>query len=320
MLTGENGILNRAQEAKVKTEEAGINERRQIAKLEAITNLENKPYTDKNGDTAIIPAGFAVTGIEGEDVIKDGLVITDSKGNEFVWIPVTDSDSYKANTTYVHTDISANRKNDTGYLPDGVEIGEVPEGKTLEDVTFEKEKELVTKEGIEGFYISRYEAGKEDTDTLVSKKGANVWVSIAQNKEKASGQPNCKDVSKAFINDANVKSGLCTGIQWDMVMEFVNGKKDGMGQDYIVTEASSNRHHSSGVEQAGQNEYDRVCNIYDLEGNCYEYVAEKNTYHTSNHYINRGGYCDNSYSASDRHSNVGDANSFLSFRFVLYVM
>ena len=109
--------MTQAQEAKVKTEEAKIDEQRKLASLEAVTNLENKPYTDKKGDTAIIPAGFAITGIEGEDTIKDGLVITDSEGNEFVWIPVTDSSSYVRNPEYAN---GLTLEDDSDYLPEGI--------------------------------------------------------------------------------------------------------------------------------------------------------------------------------------------------------
>ena len=52
-------------------------------------------YTDKNGQQAVIPAGFAV--INDSPAIEDGLIISDNKdddmnnskqGNQFVWIPV----------------------------------------------------------------------------------------------------------------------------------------------------------------------------------------------------------------------------------------
>ena len=47
-------------------------------------------YTDKNGDTATIPAGFQVSEKKGETLIDEGLVIQDEEGNQFVWIPVDD--------------------------------------------------------------------------------------------------------------------------------------------------------------------------------------------------------------------------------------
>ena len=90
-LTGENGILTRAQEAKTKTEEAEEDELRKLTQAEAATHLENYEYIDNStGEERIItiPAGFAVSQVEEENTIKDGLVIIDSEGNEFVWIPV----------------------------------------------------------------------------------------------------------------------------------------------------------------------------------------------------------------------------------------
>ena len=120
MLTGENGILTKANEARTKTEKANMYEQRKLASLEATMNTQTYEYKDKNNKIAPIPAGYATTGIEGEDIIDNGLVITDSDENEFVWIPVSDIDSYKKNETYNQTNISQNATNDINYLPDGI--------------------------------------------------------------------------------------------------------------------------------------------------------------------------------------------------------
>ena len=77
MLTGQNGILNRAAEAKEKTETAGIDEQRKMAQAEALMSTGKTTY---KGLT--LPEGFAPTKIAGEDSIDDGLVITDRNGNE----------------------------------------------------------------------------------------------------------------------------------------------------------------------------------------------------------------------------------------------
>ena len=82
MLTGDNGILNRAAEAKENTEQSQLEEQRRLASMEAATNLTETVYN--YGEKEIkIPSGYAPTGIEGENKVEDGLVITDSKGNEF---------------------------------------------------------------------------------------------------------------------------------------------------------------------------------------------------------------------------------------------
>ena len=91
-LTGENGILTRANNAKTETEEAKENELRRLTALEAATNLETYLYEDENEDTATIPAGFAVSQVEGEKTVREGLVVIDSNGNEFVWIPANVSE------------------------------------------------------------------------------------------------------------------------------------------------------------------------------------------------------------------------------------
>ena len=133
------------------------------------------------------------------------------------------------------------------------------------------EKETVLNAG--GFYVGRYEAGKEEGNenpNPVSKKGATVWTNISQT--------DAKEKAKSFIQKADVKSALISGIQWDRVMQFVNGKLDGNGVDeYNVTIFLSTRATGRGT-YAGQNKADMVCNIYDLAGNYWEYIAEKNTY------------------------------------------
>ena len=103
-----------------------------------------------------------------------------------------------------------------------------------------------------------------------------------------------------------------------MVMKFVDGKTDGNGNTYDVRTVNSTRHTGSKTE-AGKNLADKVQNIYDLEGNCYQYVAEKNN--TSYPFVCRGGgYGIYSFSrASERISGTGDASSGLPFRSALYI-
>ncbi len=175
-----------------------------------------------------------------------------------------------------------------------------------------------------GFYISRYEAGADggkleenkwtETPTLVSKKGVTVWNYISQN--------NCKIEAKKFINNSNVKSALISGIQWDVVMKFIgNNKKDGNGNKFDV-EVYDNSRHTGSRAKTGQNLADKVCNIYDLEGNCREYIAEKNKKDSSLQYVLRGGSYDiNGHTpAMTRHGDYSLEWVTFSFRFVLYVL
>ena len=328
MLTGQNGILTQAQRAKNETENAQREEQNILTSYEGYINNAtldtatvgeiatggNKKYS-KNG-TAIIPEGFAI--VPGLDDVSQGLVISDiandteNKGNQFVWIPVTSESQYVRNKSYFDTNVSVNAYTDTGYLPDGIQPT-IPEGtsdeKKIGEINEQAERKAVVNSG--GFYIGRYEAGKEGESKLVSKLGAIVWVN--QTPEEF------KEIAKGFSgNTEHVKSALCTGIQWDMVMEFITENDS----SYNVTVSNPNRHktQSVGVETSGQNPADKVCNIYDLEGNCSEYVAEKNSYVESKKLIFRGGnYIQDGKPASCRGNSDGPARADRSFRLVLYV-
>lgn len=85
-LTGENGILTRASEARDKTEEAQEEELRRLTQAEAATHLENYEYTDSSGEKINILAKCAVSQVERENTLENGLVIIDANGNEWVWI------------------------------------------------------------------------------------------------------------------------------------------------------------------------------------------------------------------------------------------
>ena len=193
---------------------------------------------------------------------------------------------------------------DTGYLPTDIQ-------PTTDDATNNETAERTAVLKYNGFYISRYEAGKSESN-VVSKQNTTVYTDKTQEEFKAMGKTMYGDSSQY------VKSAMCSGIQWDMVMKFVDGKTDGNGNTYNVRAYSSTRHTGSKTE-AGKNTADKVQNIYDLEGNCFEYAAEKNN--TSSPFVGRGGfyYNDSSGRASLRGCSYGAADSVYTFRPVLYV-
>ena len=273
---------------------------------------KNETYIDKNEDKVIVPEGFMISENEKEQIVDEGLVIKDESGNEFVWIPV--NEEYERDINYEDTWVSTRTFTDTSYLPEGIQPN-IDEKESNEKA----EREAIVGEGkANGFYISRYEAGKEtngEGNILVSKKETEVWTDISQE--------DCKKEAKKFINNDNVKSALCSGIQWDMTMKFIDKKLDGKDGTFDVTIPSKNRHSSGIGAETGKNEADRVCNIYDLEGNYFEYVAERSSYSPDNSFVSRGGCYNPSYTqypASYRRYSDGIEDSLYTFRFVLYVM
>lgn len=242
--------------------------------------------------------------------------------NQFVWIPVAEGtyerdfsypSAYYINNNWTNSETTPEGSTftDTGYLPSEIQATIPEESRNDAESNEEAERNAVMK--YNGFYIARYEAGQDGT-TVISKQDATVYASKKQTE--------FKDIAKTMYTGSVVKSAMCSGIQWDMVMKFVDGKNDAKGNTYNVRAYDVNRHNgsSTGVTGSGKNEYDKVQNIYDLEGNCWEYVAEKNN--TSNPFVNRGGnyYKGSDNRASGRDSGNGRANSSGTFRPTLYIM
>ena len=310
------------------------------------TTVKNN-YTDSEGNKATVPAGFVVSKIPEEQKVSSGLVIYDipedkladvdwtaknddgaynvqTLYNQFVWIPVATGGEYIRDFSYpsyygiqnIDYTPEGSTFTDTEYLPNEIQPT-IPEETTDEEqiglINEEAERNAVTK--YNGFYIARYEAGKDtDGTTVISKQDVTVYTDKTQT--------GFKGIAKTMYTGSVVKSAMCSGIQWDMVMKFVDGKNDAKGNTYNVRAYDANRHNgsSTGVTGSGKNEYDKVQNIYDLEGNCYEYVAEKND--GSREFVLRGGNYskDSNYRASKRTSYNDDANIGKTFRPALYIM
>ena len=340
MLTGNNGILTQAKNAKENTALAKVEEEDKLAndneyineqlgnavpgKIVSETKKDN--YVDSNGDKATVPAGFTVSKIAEEQKVSEGLVIYDipeleiadvdwntaaTKYNQFVWIPVANAEEYQRNFSYPSlygsnsdTTPANSTFTDTGYLPTDIQ----PE---TDDATNNETAERTAVLKYNGFYIARYEAGNENSN-VVSKQNATIYTNETQGSFKTIGKKMYGDSSPY------VKSAMCSGIQWDIVMKFIDGKTDGNGNTYDVRTVNSTRHSGSKTE-SGKNLADKVQNIYDLEGNCNEYVAEKNN--TSSPFVLRGGaYSFYSVSrASKRDSVDGSAYSYETFRSALYI-
>ncbi len=347
MLTGNNGILTQAKLAKEKTSLAKEDEENKLERNNDYINeqtgnavpgkivIETKKdnYVDSEGNKATIPAGFTVSKIPGEEKVAEGLVIYDipeseitnvdwntasTKYNQFVWIPVTSEEEYQRNFTYpssyyyndtfifLETTPKGSTTTDIGYLPLDIqpEVDEATNNETAERKTVLK---------YNGFYIARYEMGIENSKP-VSKQNATVYTNKSQTEFKTIGKDMYGDSSNY------VKSAMCSGIQWDMVMKFVDGKIDGNENPYNVRTYNPARH-TGGKTESGKNLADKVKNIYDLEGNCYEYVAEKNNTSTSNPCVGRGGiyHSSSSYIASRRDCYSGRGNGDGTFRSALYI-
>ena len=244
-------------------------------KRSASVRNEWKEKIAEEVDGVPIPKGFTYK----EGTKDTGLVIQDEKGNEFVWVPATDT-TYKKDTSFTASN---------GLKPIGDDTS--PKGITGETAD-------VVKYG--GFYIGRYEAGIPEGDTSpsnktgipVSKKGATVWTVIDYTNSKASAE--------SMISNEYVQTGLLTGKAWDTTCHWIEDSLKSINASASLTDSRyygnyrdslAPANENNGTDRtAGFNENWKTKNIYDLAGNVWEWTCEV----CDNSFIVRGGECTNS--------------------------
>ena len=272
------------------------------AKKDEMKNkTENSDLTVTDG-TVKIPAGFKVAEDSGT-TIDEGIVIEDSKQNQFVWVPVKTYSEFIRREGYS----DGSQQN---YLSDCGEAdatGNNTNAKVIETATTKKEaKDMyasVKKNG--GFYIGRYEAGKDTEEKVVVQKNANVynripWSSTGemQEDERATTE-GAVELSRNFARENNyktVQSTLIYGVQWDAVMNWMkdveNSSATSTDKKYIIDSTgmgwyfrvSGNSENKTGIDlNGGKNQ---VKKIYDLAGNVDEWTMES---HDTDNRVHRGG-------------------------------
>ena len=275
MLTGQNGILNRASEAKEKKEIASIDEQRKLAQAEALMNTDKTTY---KGLT--LPEGFAPTKIDGEDSIDEGLVITDGYGNEYVWVEVPKTmevyptaglsitnftdEEYEKIENDLHTYTRVYR-NGTGYKDvwydvrdDSNEANKSDWYKSESDYNTAKQKMLKSVYQNGGFWVGRYEAGIEinrtssgtATTTPLSKENLYPYTYVTRTQAKALAEQ---------VEAGSYTSSLMFGVQWDLVLKFIEEKT-------VATSKESNKENvRTKIVKDLNNDSSNIGNYYNSE-------------------------------------------------------
>ena len=291
-------------------------------------------FKDVNGEQVPIPEGYIVSENSDENIVNKGLVISDSRGNEYVWISCTvDSSSNKLQYKRTEWGVEKDGTDNSRAIKDELTLKDI-------DVTYSKtdtdngineeiskeivaqinaEKESIKKYG--GYYIGRYEVGK-DNKTAVIKAEQEPYVNIKWSK--------AYELAKGIGGGEGATTYLCSSYSWDTAINFIQNTT---GKNYATSIIGFNGNwksqevkDSSGKVIKPVNTAQRLntglttalCNIYDMGGNVGEFTTELNP-GTSETVVLRGGYDYNS-PAGYRWDNIsGYAGSGFGFRATLFL-
>lgn len=256
---------------------------------------EIKRYVS-DGKTAFIPKGFKVSDNEGETSINKGLVVLAPDGSEFVWVPVDDVatmatktggkdsnglDNYQGKL-YDFEGSTSSEMIDYGQgtesyrEPDVLSIDSARnEIVNLETLQQEYNAMINSVKKYKGFYIGRYETSLSDatstsagiSETMQSKAGViptsnaisstNQWYGLYERQK--------------MYNTEYVQGSMIWGSQYDAMLNWVINS-DSADKHKISEDTNGN--HSGSLVTTGKYSNDKINNIYDLEGNLFEWTLE----------------------------------------------
>jgi len=272
---------------------------------------------DDNGNKVVIPAGFKMLP-ECGTTVQQGIVISDRSGNEFVWIPIgniKNSDGTSTNIELARYSFADNgvvlRKYDDDKLMDGSSNSFI-EGTSANAIDFysaakslDNFKTSATSKG--GYYIARYEANRGPGERALSRNDSS-WTYMQQSAAAESA-------SHTYSNEL-IESDLVNSYAWDTALVFIQTYS---GNSKYSKQVSLN----SSLERTGDrldNSTDKVCNIYDMASNCYEWTTEL-TADARPSMVLRGGAYGTTSTACSRISDTNSLRDFnrISFRSIIYI-
>ena len=325
MLTDENGILTQAQKAKEETENAQAVEENILDEYENFINSvtgTNTEFTDSLGNKVIVPAGFEV--VNPDDDVEDGIIIEDTvyentKGSQFVWIPVgtihTNDGDKTINLGRYNFDSTTGKANlDSG------------EGDYKEETLSEHRYSNTPAKDINsfisrvnsngGFYIGRYEARTSVSRTDANSELTQITTRPSEYIYTNITQVQAAELSKKMYNNHIFQSDLINSYAWDTTILFIQecSEKNMYSQQTSLNATRENKGTNNSEIQ------DNPCNIYDMASNYWEWTTE--TYGWSQMpCVGRGGLCSMSnYFTSKRYAyEMTTVDATVSFRPILYL-
>ena len=236
------------------------------------TYTKEMDYKDINGDTVKIPEGFKVSMSPTMNIIENGLVVKDSKDNEWVWVVVPNSVFKKATSNSDYDNIKSDLIEYAKEYRKGSSIqscnwdDEWYDGCGVADSeTYTKmyKKMLTSVYTNKGFWISRYEIGDstatQNNKTRTSDSGTS-GVAVSKENQIPYNFVTCSQAQKlaSGMSDGTNKTGsLLFGIQWDLTCKFLEENSE-LTYDDIATDSKTWGNYSNSSLKLIRGKYNTV--------------------------------------------------------------
>ena len=371
MLVGENGLIKQAGKAKEDTLNAQEGDEEKLSELEEKMNqiIEGKSTIEKlkeegifiNGNTKIkddkgnkivIPDGFKIA-IDSGINVSEGIVIEDDdltidgngqlRGNQFVWIPVsninqegnnliTKTDGTKVEIILGRYNFGATGKeevlqNAENYLEETLipnyyqELVLARQSDGTNNTTAKNLKDFIDSVKINGgYYIARYEASYRNDGirpySKVSTTAVDSDIQIDGKLWNYITQSEAAQASRNMYTNSNFETDLINSFAWDTAISYIQKCS---GDTNYAKQISLNNI----LANTGKNGDER-CQINDLASNVMEWTTEYSTsinnLIASSCVFRGGGYFFPNYNVQLRSSTTAiNKVPFISFRVVLYM-
>ncbi len=265
MLSGQNGILNRASEAKEKT---GIAQEDENEKLQGYEDTINQFTTGSKeeslptgtGTTPYLPDEAKFEQVEGTD-LNTGLVIKEKKtGSEYVWVEVPRTtevyptagvnitsfadDEYTKIETDLHT-YTNDYRNGTSYKD--VYYADSTNGWFTDADEYNELKKKMLKSVYQngGFWVGRYEAGiqvnrtEEGNATTIPLSKENLYPYTLVTRTQAK-------ILAEQVESGSHTSSLMFGVQWDLVLKYIESKNPAQKSNLLTDSTTIGNYYKSG--------------------------------------------------------------------------
>ena len=295
-----------------------------------LSETDNIELHDKNGTKIIVPAGFKVVNTD-DLTVEKGIVVEDSKRNQYVWIPCTTEDS-KSQLQFKRTewDVEVDGRDNSRASKDELTLT-CPENYRANGLTYAVVNEIVTQVKAEkdsvrrngGYYIGRYEVGDENGTAVIKADKtpmANIIWSTAYSKAKGIG------------GGPGATTYLCSSYAWDTAINFIqnNGfpnyakaREDSYNENWVDKNVKDSKGNiikaANKAERLSTGKTTPKCNIYDMGGNVVEFTTEVMPSTSEPVVLHGGDYC-YALPAGQRYDiGTSGAGSYVGLRATLFL-